>query len=309
MRAGFIGYSGFARKLEYHFKSLIPGLEILFYHPTKELSGRLFTNILNELFSCDFIVIASPDRTHCDYIKKLKAFSGYVFCEKIPAIDSRQLRFLESHKNKRLYFDFNYRKSILFDTLKKNKDKLLYMNQIYSIGLALKTNYHLNWKWRADRKITPLGVFQTSGIHILDLLLYVFGNPLSYHYHSTNLSPYGSSVDNFYLSMVFNTRNKFKADLYFSYTAPFNERIELVTAENLIKITDKKLEIRGPREYYKNGLFALPPVIKSKKINIYDDSLRKSVNYFVEIMKKRQGFTHNYDGNRFFLKLQKEITE
>lgn len=310
MKAGFIGYRGFSKKLEQLFKIVLPDLEILFYHPIKMLPACVFTNKINDLFSCDFIVIASPDRTHCDYIKELKPFSGYIFCEKVPATSLGELTYLERQKNDKLYFNFNYRKSALFKILQENKDEVLYMNLICCMGLALRDSYGLNWRSKAN--ITPLGVFQTSGIHMLDLLLYTFGQSLSHNYHYSNISPYGDSLDNFSLNMIFNTKNKLKVDLYFSYTAPWENRIELITTDRLIQITDVEITVRGPREYIKDGRFALPPVIESKNISLYDDSLLESVKYFVDIIEKKERFSktcspENYFGNRFFLTLQKEI--
>ncbi len=308
MKAGFIGYRGFVKKLEHLFKSTVPDLEILFYHPDKRLSDRTFTNTLSDLFCCDFIVIGSPDTTHFDYIKKLEPFSGYIFCEKVPATDLKQLGYLEKQKNNNLYFNFNYRKSMLSEILQRNSDEMLYINVIFSIGIALRDNYRLDW-----RSSTPLGVLQTSGIHILDLLLYTFGQPLSYNYHTSKISAYGNSVDNFSLNMVFNTRNRLKADLYFSYTAPYVNRIDLISTEKLIQIKDDRIETRGPREYIRNGRFYLPPVIETKHINHYDASLLESIKYFIATIKKKGKFSEtinakNYLGNRFLLTLEKEIT-
>ncbi len=288
MKAGFIGYRHFAAKLYKLFEETGIVKQFLFYHPTKSLEGLNFTNDFNALFECDFIVIASPDITHIEYLYKLKEYKGYILCEKIPAVDKKGLKFLEYYKNPKLYFNFNYRKSELYQLLKQLSGEILHISYQYGIGLALKPEYKLNW--RSSISDAFLGVFQLSGIQLFDLLLFCFGNIKSYKFTARNISPYGDSVDNFGINMVFN--DGMIAELFFSYTSPYCNCLNIITAEKLIKWDNNELIIKGPRETLdKNGLFKMPPVILKKKVDFYNDSLKKSIEYFISVVKSKQTFS------------------
>ena len=55
----------------------------------------------------------SPDFTHFHYINKLHK-TAYIFCEKPPCTNKKQLHNLKRLKTKKIYFNFNDRFSILF---------------------------------------------------------------------------------------------------------------------------------------------------------------------------------------------------
>jgi len=288
MKAGFIGYRHFAAKLCKLFKETGLVKQFIFYHPTKTLEGLNFTNDFNALIGCDFIVVASPDTTHIEYLRKLNEYKGYIFCEKIPATDREGLNFLKSYKNPKLYFNFNYRKSGLYQLLEQLSGEILHISYRYGTGLALKPEYKLNW--RSNISDAFLGVFQLSGIHLFDLLLFRFGNAKSYRFTARNISPYGSSIDNFGINMEF--PNGIIAELFFSYTSPYCNSLDIITSENLIKWDNNELTVRGQRGTFdKNGLFKLPPVISRKKVDFYTDSLKKSIQYFISVVKLKQAFS------------------
>lgn len=282
LKAGFIGYRGFANKLKDLFED--EGVKkFVFYHPIKKKEG--VSNDLNELFSCDFIVIVSPDITHGEYLRKLKDYKGYIFCEKIPVLDKKDLDFLKKEKNDKLYFNFCYRKGKLCNLLKETKE-ILHITHTVCNGLGLLEKYKDNW--RSDPLKAPLGVFQLSGIHLFDLLIFVFGKPKSYSFSSNNVSPYGSSIDNFRMSLEFN--NGLFAELFFSYTSPFSLETRIISKENLITITDSEIVVNGPRETFKDGRFVKPPEISKERINIYEEALKSSVKYFLKTMKSNGKF-------------------
>lgn len=248
MRAGFIGYRNFAERLRGLFEQSELVGQFTLYHPNKIEGG---TTKLEDLFDCDFIVIASPDWTHGSYLRQLQAYKGYIFCEKIPVISREDLLFLKSHPNPLLYFNFNYRKSRLFDLLQEG---ILHISQWYSNSLALTEEYRGNW--RSDASKAPLGVFQLSGIHLFDLLVFCFGRPVSYHTIAKNLSPYGNSIDNFGINLEFS--NGETADLFLSYTAPFHFSINVITMKSFFQFNN---------------------------LDFYNESLRNSVDYFLNIVQ------------------------
>ena len=287
MKAGFVGYGNFANKLYILFKrtNLVEGF--LFFHPQKTIEGVFCTTKLEDLFVCDFIVIASPDWTHGQYLWKLQDYKGYIFCEKIPVIDRKDLSFLKNQNNPLVYFDFNYRKSCLYSLLQEYKDKILYISCRMGHGLAFKEEYKNNW--RSNAYYTPLGVFQLSGIHFFDLLVFCFGSPSSYRMSARNISNYGDAIDNFNISLEF--KNTIFADLFCSYTSPYQFSIDIVTTDELIEYNGRELIVKGPRETFDaDGLYTSPPVIIREEMDLYPDSWSNSINYFLDVVKSGSDF-------------------
>ncbi|MGD2079740.1 MAG: Gfo/Idh/MocA family oxidoreductase [Nitrospirota bacterium] len=280
MRAGFIGYRNFAGRLAGLFRDSGRVEDILFYHPEKALEEVAHTKDLADLYGCDFIVIASPDGTHGEYLKRLADYGGHVFCEKVPVTNRDDLGFLKSNRSPRLYFDFNLRKSVLLDILTQKEERTLHVGHRMGHGLALKPEYAGGW--RSSARLAPLGVFQLSGIHMFDLLTYCFGRPLSCRVSHRNVSPYGDSIDNFSAALAFEGGPA--ADMFFSYTSPFQYRFDVTTTEELIGYDGRELAVRGPRETFdKNGRFGEPPVTARTTVDIFGDSLEASVNYFLSV--------------------------
>ncbi|MCX6799338.1 MAG: Gfo/Idh/MocA family oxidoreductase [Candidatus Diapherotrites archaeon] len=271
MKAGFIGYRHFAETLRGLFEENGATRDFLFFHPTKKLENMDHTNKLEDLLGCDFIVIASPDETHGQYLRRLQDYGGYVFCEKIPVTTWSDLKFLKEHPNQKLYFDFCYRKSHLYPILKEKQSKILHINHKCSHGLALKEEYRGSWRSKAAK--APLGVFQLSGIHFFDLLVFCFGRPVSYHTAARNLSPNGDSIDNFSISLEF--KNGITSNLFYSYTSPYCLSTEIVTTDELIVADSLEFSVFGPRETFdKKGRFTAPPLLSKQKTRLYEDSLK-----------------------------------
>jgi predicted dehydrogenase len=280
-----------------------------FFHPQKTIEGLSCVTQLEELCDSDFIVISSPDWTHGEYLRKLQHYQGYIFCEKIPVVTREGLAFLRKANNPFLYFDFNYRKSSLYDLIKKYEDNILYIHHQTGHGLALKKEYKTNWRSNAHH--APLGVFQLSGIHFFDLLIFLFGKPKSYYVTAKNASPFGDSIDNFAITLEF--QNGITANFFFSYTMPYKYDIEIITKKHLIEYDGQELVLKGPRETYNsNGQFTKPPVISRKKIDIYAESLHNSINYFLSVVKSKGRFAesqldNNLLSNELFLDILDEL--
>ena len=287
MKAGFIGYRNFAAKLAELFEQSGLVEQFIFYHPDKTIEGLPYSNRLEDLFDCDFIVIASPDCTHGSYLRQLQDFGGYIFCEKVPVMNREDLSFLQSRSNPLLYFDFCYRKSRLCSLLQELSGEVLYINHRFGHGLALTERYKDNW--RSDASKAPLGVFQLSGIHFFDLLIFCFGRPVSYHVTARNLSTNGDSIDNFAISMEF--PGGLVSDLFFSYTAPYQFNINIITTENLYELDGTDFSVRGPRETYdERGLFANPAVLSHEVMDLYGESLKASVSCFLDVVESKGHF-------------------
>jgi predicted dehydrogenase len=166
-----------------------------------------------------------------------------------------------------------------------------YFSHRYGIGLAFTQKYKNDW--RSDAKKAPLGVFQLTGIHWLDLLVYSFGKPKNYRFTAGNLSPYGDSIDVFGMNMEFEPG--ILAELFFSYVSPFLDNIDIVTADEVIRWENSELILRRPRDTFdSNGLFTQPPVVSRVKADFYSDSLQSSVQYFLSIVKSKKEFKESY---------------
>ena len=311
MRAGFIGYRNFADKLKALFDESGLVDSSLFFHPRKKIKRIKSTDKFEDMLSCDFIVIASPDWTHGNYLRKLRDYEGYIFCEKIPVLTREDLGFLKENPNSKLYFDFNYRKSLLCELLKEHEERILHIHHCCGYGLALQEEYKDNW--RSDLKFAPLGVFQLSGIHFFDLLVFCFGKPTFYHTTTKTVSEYGNSIDNFAINIGF--KNRIVADLFFSYTSPYHYNIGIITTEQLIEYDGEALVIKGPRESFdENGRFAAPPLISRERFDFYNDSLKASVDYFLGVVESGQSFPeaesdNNLLSTELFLDILDEVKD
>ena len=308
MKIGIIGYRNFAAKLSAQFKLSDLVSEIVYYHPTKKLEGLLYTNDFSEICDCEAIVIASPDFTHADYLRKLNNYQGYIFCEKIPVIKSEDIRYLDEWKNKQLYFNFMLRRSIVSELLTNSEDEIININITHGHGLGFKESYKDNW--RNDCNKTPMGVFQVSGIHFFDLLVYLFDEPESILYSSRVISPYGKTIDNFSVSMEF--KNKIIADLFFSYTSPCQNLFNITCKDKLYRINECGVAEYGPRDVFDSkGRFIPPPAMNKIGVDIFEDALEKSVSYFLDIVKDKKEFPEssletNLLSTKMFLNIQKD---
>ena len=247
MKAGFIGYRNFAGRLKDLFEQSDCVKEFLFFHPNKIIDNISITNKLSDLFGCDFIVIASPDYTHGSYLMQLQEYDRYIFCEKIPITNRKDLLFLKNNPNPFLYFDFNYRKSFIYELFLELSGSILYINHSFGNGLALKETYRTNW--RSNISTAPLGVFQLSGVHFFDLLLYCFGRPISCRVTARNLSPYGNSIDNFGINIDHHSLKK--SINYFLDVVQSKGKFPEALAENNLLSTELFLDFLDDLEKFK----------------------------------------------------------
>ena len=109
LNLGVIGYRKHAGKLISFLEKNSECKINYIYHPTKSLDDR-FTNSFSNLYDCDAVIIASPNKTHYEYIEKLtKNFKGYIFCEKPPVTSFTELENLEkmpTNWKQKIFFNF-----------------------------------------------------------------------------------------------------------------------------------------------------------------------------------------------------------
>jgi len=274
------------KKLKYAF---------LIYKP----SNKKQNNILNfeKIKKCNVIFICSPNNSHIDYIKKLN-LNRFIFCEKPPVSKIKDLNYLKKLNAKKIYFNYNFRFlkiSEILSNLKRYKlGKLIYANIITTKGLAAKKEYKNNW--RADKKKCPKGVFEMVSIHILDLINFFFKVRKIHNLNLFNFSNVGNGFDTSEVKLEL--ENKAIVNIFSSYYAPLYKGWLMIFDNGMIKLENNKIEIRGPRNNFdKNGLFAPPKIIKAFNISAtkdYNNSLFKSVFYFLNKCKKNSNFSRQH---------------
>ena len=249
-----------------------------------------------DLKQCKIIFILSPNNTHYDYIKKLNN-NRYIFCEKPPVSTKNQLKRLKKISSKKIYYNYNFRFSKIAEILKNQGKfklgKLVYGTIVSGHGLAFKKDYASNW--RSKKKFCLKGVFEVVSIHWIDLINYIFKIKKIKIPSLINLSKKGTSYDNSYATLILNENQH--TNIISSYTAPLvNEKL-FIFENGMIRQTYDSIEIRGPAiNLNKNNFFIKPKLIKKFKIDEnkdYEQSLNKSVQYFLDKVAKKQIFSTN----------------
>jgi len=288
MKISIIGYRNHSLRLK---KLLITEFNIepiMWNHNTDEFS---------DLIGSDAIIIASPQDTHVEYIQKILSESreSYIFCEKPPTTYSSELEYLNDlsyFQKEKIFFNFNYRFSELAKFVRSNDlGQPLHFNFISSHGLALKEGFKDNWRFKSSNKF--MGVLGTVGIHYIDLSHWLLGDSVSTSFDEINIS--GSRLsDTATINMEF--ESGCSVNIFVSYATPFINKSELIFTNGMVVLDDGVLDVYRDRNTFDdNGNFKKP-----KKENIvsfkssrdyYNDSLEKSLEEFIRVVKKRGSFS------------------
>ena len=220
----------------------------------------------------------------------------YIFCEKPPATNKKDLNQLKKMNNKKIFFNFNKRFSLFSDVLKKTKNlklgKIIYGSFITSHGFAQKVNYKKNW--RSKKQNNKKGIFETVSIHDIDLLNHIYGIKKLKMINLDNTSNKGSSIDTASSQIIL--KNNSKINIFSTYNSAYNESVYLLFENGLVIKNYNSISICSPTSTFdKNGFFIKPPIIFEKKIssqNDYKISLQNSVEYFLKIVSKKLKFNN-----------------
>jgi len=303
VKVGIIGFRNHAYRL-YTLIQNHPDAEISkIYHPTKTFNQNECTNDFSDLYSCDVIIIASPNSTHFEYIKKLiPNFLGYIFCEKPPVTSNSELTFLKNLstiQKQKIFFNFNYRFSKLSKILKENINseklgKISHINIVSAKGLAFNDDYPNSW--RADGTKNLHNILDTVSIHYLDLLFYNLGKIIAINYSPELISKRGTSFDTCHISLAF--ENGVTASIYNSYASPYVNELTFIGTNGVITIRNNQVTTLSPRDTFdENNLFSTPPISEKSSLLLEEDyhqSLEKSVNYFISIVKEQSIFKQEF---------------
>ena len=289
MTIGIIGDGNHSKRIQ---KILKKKKEKFFIYKPK--APKYYNKLeFQKIKNCKTIFITSPNKTHYFYIKKLWK-NRYIFCEKPPVVNKNELKFLKSLNHKKIYFNFNFRFSIIAKIIgnikKYNLGDLIYINKIATHGLALKNTYKRNW--RSNKKNNQFGILEMVLIHYLDLINYFYDIQKINFLKTSNISQNGTSDDTCKLTVTFGKNSI--ADFYATYSSPLYKKFFLLFTNGYIEQVENKISVYGPAIHLnKQGLFKKPKIIKEYKVDQikdYQDSLIESVHYFLNHANNKKTF-------------------
>lgn len=299
VKIGIIGYKNHAAKLMNLIQERTDSEIKYIFHPTKKFEDSRSTNNLSDLFTCDSIIIASPNDTHYNYIQQCcDEYDGYLFCEKPPVTSTDDLNKLEQislEQKQRLFFNFNYRFSktseIIEDSLNSDAmGKISFINIVSNHGLAFKKEYA--GSWRADGTKNLHNILETVSIHHLDLMNYHFGKLKKFVYNPSLQSGFGTSFDTCHLVLYY--ENDVSASIFNSYATPLIDDLSIIGTNGYLNIRSNNIEIYSPRDSFNsNEFFTTPPLYHRSSLDIEKmqlDSLRNSLDYFMNHVKGKKLF-------------------
>lgn len=293
---GIIGIGGHSKRICKILNDRKDISFVKFYHPTKQTHGIAVTNDIAALLECDAIFIVSPNEFHYEHLMYLEVnYSGYIFCEKPPVTDLKQLSSLKLNSGK-VYFNFNYRFSEYYFRIKEEIDSgrlgaPLTAFVAITHGLAFKQSYLSNW--RSASNANQMGIVETVSIHFIDLFIFLFGPVLYFDINGCNQSGKGQVFDTATIKILF--KNNLHVTVFVSYAAPFSERLVLYGTNGILDINDDVITTQHPRDSFdKEGFFIGPPKTINFSKDIYLKSLEKSIDYFLGVCKLKETFPSRY---------------
>ena len=301
MKIGIIGYRNHTSK---HINSLVDSKlvsNILVYVYKTKIINRLknknkinYTCALKDLEDCDGILICSPTITHKSYISYFIKKNKYIFCEKPGASSKLEVQFLNNLKKKqkrKIYFNYNMRFSEIDKYFKKcfsqkKYGKVQFIDIKLTNGISFKNNFKNNWRFKSNNNFEKIS--GNLGVHYVNLLMKFF-NKFDYK-KIINLKTNKRND----CSIILMRSKNLISTCFFSYSSPYNDEISIYFTNSIVKFSNNNVFALYPRDTFdKKRLFKSPP---KKKIgsflnkNDYDLSNKKSVNYFLKIIKSKKSF-------------------
>jgi len=253
----------------------------------------------DEILNSDVIFIASPNNTHVDYIKNIletskKKDSVYIFCEKPPATEHESIMYLDhdipENIKKRIYFNFNYRHSILAKGISKvlNSGELgnpIYFSFYNSHGLAFKDPN--NWRFSSGNLMD--GILGTVTSHYLDLCLWLFDIHDIFLYKNDIAK--NNIIDTITVNLLIKHKKYCNIDIFNSYAGPYINEAKLIFEDGYFSLKNGKLSLFSPRDSFSSdGRFTIPNETIIFDGDYYDVSLLNSLKYFIDAVKMNREF-------------------
>tara|TARA_B100001250_G_C19813966_1_gene797242 strand:- start:4214 stop:5068 length:855 start_codon:yes stop_codon:yes gene_type:complete len=255
-----------------------------------------------DISACDVFIIASPNESHTEWIKTIRSLGKdkYIFCEKPPATDQQQLNQVKDFDPK-IYFNFNYRHSLLAELIKKyignNKiGKVIHATFTSSHGLAFSKAYKDNWRFAGQNLSSS--IIGNVGIHYIDLVNYLFGSIKDISITTRKIAS-NNLPDSSFISINSETCT---SSIFISYAAPFRNEAKVIFDDGIVELRNGHITLQSPRDVFDNNKRFVPAAIKTIEPSFndsksyYDDSLINSLKYFFSIAKNNKLFSSkSYD--------------
>jgi len=321
---GVIGYRNHSKKLIKILENSPKIKRVIVYCYKKELISNLtnknkskkifYTEQLSDLKKfCNLVIISSPSDTHFYYLRYFIKLKKYIFCEKPGFINKKQISFMEklpNHIKSKIYFNYNLLHSSFYQHIKKNKNldkEILHMSYHSSTGIAFLKKFRNNWIFTS--KDIMQRITGNWGVHSTNLALNIFGKLKKCFIMEKSMSS-KKNIDTCSISLNF--KNNTTVNIFLSYAAPMNDVMTLLFKNKILKYEDNKVFEYSPRNYFdKKGLFKRPPKKNLKNLNedISNNSLERSVKYFIDLTTKNKPFPKNLFNNaidtvKIFLKFE-----
>lgn len=297
---GIIGLKNHAERLRILLEPIANVMWL--YHPTRVIDDPRCTQEFNKLLGCDAIVVASPNDTHFDYLMRLKDYEGYILCEKPPAVTPNELITLEDDgpDRDRLMINYTYRYSELAHVIKRSLEDgrlgdLVSFSAVMSHGLAFKPDYPSSW--RADKSRHRLGVIETLGVHMIDLMGMVCNlqgsDPVStIEQRSSVVAKTGSAYDT--SRILIRTQKGVTGDIHVSYAMPFMFEVNVLGTNGSVNVRDGQISVSSPRDTFdERGFFISPPkvwVAPYDAESMYELALKEAVSVFITTVERHGKF-------------------
>lgn len=303
MQLGVIGYRNHAAKLIKLVNSFKDVKKIFVYHPDKNKIKNfsihskkiLITSDINKLNDVDGVIISSKSNSHSDYLNIFSKKKKYIFCEKPPADNKKDLSAIKKLKKNKIKFNFHLIQTFFSSYVKKNLDLKELGNPInitieVSHGIAFKKTLNKNWRFN-DKNIFS-SITGNLGIHYIRQLLFWFKKLELVNIHQQKFSK-SKSIDTTNINLLAN--KKVNVNIFLSYAAPKINLIKIIFTNGYLEMKDGKINKYSPRDVFDaKGQFKTP---KLKKIKYFKnstehnyDGLVNNLKMFVKCIKNKKYF-------------------
>ncbi len=180
-----IGY-GYMGKIRHHVVNRISNIKIRYIVDSNESKipkGKDY-KIINDYEKINFnkidiVFVCTPNNISPKIVKKFLILNKFVFCEKPPAKNLKDIIKIKKIKNSytNLMFGFNHRFHPAIEKAKKIIDTKKYGKVISARGVYGKSG-GLNFRnsWRNKKNISGGGILLDQGIHMIDIFRFFCGD-------------------------------------------------------------------------------------------------------------------------------------
>ena len=290
---GVIGYKNHSAKIIKILKNVsnVKTIQVYYHNKISETdkikSKKIYyTNKINILNDVHAVFICAPPNLHFKYLKKFIKFNKYIFCEKPPVVNKKELKYLldlPNNKKNLLYFNFNLIFSNFFSIIQKeinNKvnGKLIHININSSHGLSFKKNYLKNWR-SSENNISNIS--GNLGIHFIHLISKLINLPKKIDIYTSSISK-KKTFDTANIILIF--QKNISANIFLSYSTVKDKLIRFYFTNTIIDVSEYKIIKYTPRNTLnKENIFItpMPKKILTQK-SLEQNSLNRSILYFIE---------------------------